>query len=120
MAVAAQIPEQAGPEGREDQACHQHAPGHGLQGREAGKRDAQRHVGSAPDAHGREQGQVGNKAGRGAEAAMASPRPARRRAAIAASGNGLEDDFSGSLWYYGNNIKKAAEAAPLGCVGVKA
>ncbi|MBS6828757.1 MAG: hypothetical protein KH208_02645 [Desulfovibrio sp.] len=51
---------------------------------------------------------------------MASPRPVRRRAAIAASGNGLEDDFSGSLWYYGNNIKKAAEAAPLGCVGVKA
>lgn len=65
---------------------------------------------------------MGDKAGkgRGAEAAMASPRPARRRAAIAASGNGLEDDFSGSLWYYGNNIKKAAEAAPLGCVGVKA
>lgn len=51
---------------------------------------------------------------------MASPRPASRRAAIAASGNGWEDDFSGSLWYYGNNIKKAAEAAPLGCVGVKA
>ena len=58
LALAAQVAQQRAPQRQEQQRGHAHAPGHDRERIQRAERDAQGHIGRAPENHGQQQGQM--------------------------------------------------------------